>query len=176
MAHCLELPMSAVNHILEVEKKSGSQLIELLGNASKGVEELRVHAECICESGNLENLGYRRQPLEGLCQLLAKGGHELGDRINCLDASAGVGNRESNEKPISHSAACEHASFIGSYRSCCRHLCKAMTEAIRDSDSASVLMLRNLIMRLEKQLWTIDSPSRNHGLDDSRTVALFLSC
>jgi hypothetical protein len=33
-----------------------------------------------------------------------------------------------------------------------------------------------LILRLEKQLWMIDVPARYRGFDDSRAVALFLSC
>jgi DNA-binding ferritin-like protein len=65
---------------------------------------------------------------------------------------------------------------MGGYRDCCRSLCKALNESLRASDWATGALLSDLVLRLEKQLWLMDTSPHNRGVGSCRSVSLFLTC
>jgi len=152
------------------------RLIALLGRADAALQDLRVRAASICQSGNLGILGFRGEQLEELKALLHRGNQLLDGRIYTLDGSRGRDPVAPQDENFSRNAIVEPITFFASYRGCCRALCAAMKEAVRLEDSTSALLLRDLILKLEKQLWMIDVPDRGRGLDERRAVSLFLSC
>jgi len=168
--------MAARSAFAETRRRPEVRFIAQLAKADGALRELHARAASICESGNLEILGFRREQLDTLCDLLSHGYQLLDGRITALDGGRPPARRPQQAAAFSRNAIVEPITFLASYRSCCRILCAAMREAMGLQDSASVLLLRDLILRLEKQLWMIDVPARNRGLDDSRAVALFLSC
>jgi hypothetical protein len=155
---------------LKVEGK----IAELLMKADKAVQELHARTESIHSSEKLENLGFSRQHLKSLCDVLSRGTQVIETRIEELAGKGIYLPPNSVNKPDNEIT--EPITFLGSYRNCSRVLCSAMKEAMNLPDSTSAIILRELIMLLEKQLWMIDDPFRNRGVDDSRSVALFLSC
>jgi hypothetical protein len=160
----------------ETRRRPEARFVAQLTKADGALRELHARSASICESGNLEILGFRREQLDTLCDLLSHGYQLVDGRIRVLDGGRPAGHRPPETGAFSRNAIVEPITFFASYRACCRTLCTAMREAIRLQDQSSVLLLRDLILRLEKQLWVIDVPARNRGLDDSRAVALFLSC
>jgi hypothetical protein len=68
------------------------------------------------------------------------------------------------------------ANFLPGNRACCRRLCRALRDALRVSDGSTGATLSELVLRLEKQLWLIDTPSHPRGIDACRSVSLFLAC
>jgi hypothetical protein len=145
---------------------------QLLLQAHRSLLELRALAEQVCESERFESLEFRGDELRSLCSMLTEGSILLARRARAL----GFEDELSPAPGGSFSPVIGPETLLASYRACCRRLCGAMKEAIRISDSSSVALLRDLILRLEKQLWVIDAPSRTFGVDDSRAIALFLSC
>jgi len=168
--------MSTRPSLVEIKRPRERRLIALLGRADMALQDLRMRAASICQSGNLGILGFRREQLEELKALLHRGGQLLDERIYTLDGARGRDAAAPQEESFSRNAIVEPITFFGSYRACCRALCAAMKEAVRLEDSSSALLLRDLILKLEKQLWMIDVPDRTRGLDESRAVSLFLSC
>jgi hypothetical protein len=160
----------------ESRRRPEARFIAQLAKADGALRELHARAASICESGNLEILGFRRDQLDTLCDLLSRGYQLVDGRLTALDGGRRPAPRVHGKDGFSRNAIVEPITFLAAYRSCCRILCAAMREAMGLQDQASVLLLRDLILRLEKQLWVIDTPARNRGLDDRRAVALFLTC
>jgi hypothetical protein len=157
-------------------KRTDLRFISFLSKADGALRELHARAASICETGNLEILGFRREQLDTLCDVLSRGYQVLDRRIAELDGHRIRNELRRSADGFTQNAILEPIGFFACYRSCCRSLCTAMKEAMRLGNSPAVLMLRALILQLEKQLWMFDAPARNHGMDDSRAVALFLSC
>lgn len=168
--------MSTRHRFSEPKPPRERRLISLLGRADAALQGLGVRAASICQTGYLGILGFRREQLEELKALLHRGDQLLNERIYTLDGSRARDPAAPQGENFSRNPVVEPITFFSSYRACCRALCAAMKEAVRLEDSTSALLLRDLILRLEKQLWTIDVPERTRGLDESRAVSLFLSC
>jgi hypothetical protein len=168
--------MSSRHPCADHRRRPEALLVAQLSKADIALRELHARAASICESGNLEILGFRREQLDTLCDQLSHGYQLVDSRISALDGGRAAAHRHREGETFSRNAMVEPITFLASYRSCCRALCAAMREAMLVPDQSSVLMLRDLILRLEKQLWMIDVPARYRGFDDSRAVALFLSC
>ena len=145
---------------------------QLLLQAHRSLLELRSLTETICESDRFEDLEFRADELHSLCSMLAEGAVLLEGRARILGFADGL----SGSPGSSFHPHVNPETLLGAYRGCCRRLCAAMKEAIRIADGTSVALLRELILRLEKQLWVIDAPSRTFGVEDSRAVSLFRSC
>jgi hypothetical protein len=158
------------------EKHSGLKMADSLVKASEALAELNARTESIDNSGNLEILGFSRQHLKALRDLLTRGTRVVERRIAELEGGAQARYSQGRRYDFSRNAIMEPITFFASYRGCCRALCAAMKVAMASADSATVLLLRDIVLRLEKELWMIDAPERNRGVDDSRAVALFLSC
>jgi hypothetical protein len=168
--------MTARSSFAASRRRPEARFIAQLARADGALRELHARAASICESGNLEILGFRREQLDSLSALLSHGYQLVDGRITALDGGRPPEPRVQETNAFSRNAIVEPITFLASYRSCCRILCAAMREAMGLHDQASALLLRDLILRLEKQLWVIDTPARNRGLDDNRAVALFLTC
>ncbi len=67
-------------------------------------------------------------------------------------------------------------AFMAEYRTCCRLLCRALNEALRTANAPASAMLSDFVLRLEKQLWLMDTPRTDPGSDRYRSVSLFLTC
>jgi hypothetical protein len=156
--------------------RDGLKIADCLVKASEALAELNARTENIDNSGNLEILGFSRQHLKTLRDLLTRGTRVVDRRIAELEGGANARLMPTHRLDSSRNAIMEPIKFFASYRACCRALCSAMKVAMAGCDSATVLMLRDIVLRLEKELWMIDAPERNRGVDDSRAVALFLSC
>lgn len=168
--------MSPRRPVAESRRRPEAVFIEPLTEADRALRELHAQAASLCESGNLEVLGLRRDQLDALCDLLSRGHQLVAGRIAALGGGRLRARRPREPEAFSLNTTAEPVPFFSSYRAGCRILCAAMQEALRLQDEISVLLLRELILRLEKQLWMIDVSSRNRGFDDSRAVARFLSC
>jgi hypothetical protein len=145
---------------------------QLLSQAHRSLLDLRALAEQICEYDRFEDLEFRAAELRSLCSMLAEGSVELARRAKSLGFADELPPRPGSRGTLHVNPV----TLLAAYRGSCRRLCAAMKEAIRISDGVSVAMLRELILRLERQLWVIDAPSRTFGIEDSRAVALFLAC
>ena len=154
----------------------GSGLVDMMCDAIEALDELHGLAEAFVEAGNYGDMEFRQPELRSLGELTAKGAHSLRCRAAQLDPSGGRFSKRPPNVRLGDTDEMEPITLIRSYRACSRRLCDAMKEAVRISDRESAAVLRILILRLEKQLWVIDSPSRSYGVHDSRAVALFLSC
>jgi hypothetical protein len=168
--------MSTPTTAPSTKQREGQKLEDHLARASEVLAELNARTESISSSRNLEILGFSRQHLEAINDLLTRGHRAVDRRITELEGGGDARVVQARRYDFSRNAIMEPITFFASYRSCCRALCTAMRSAIAASDSVTTLLLRDLIMSLEKELWLIDAPERNRGLEDSRAVALFLSC
>ena len=168
--------MSAKDFIPADDAARAGGLVALLREAQGALMTLRTLTDRECRSSNLRAIGFRENELRFLCAVLADGSFVLHRRAIALGAAFEAEAAPARGETDSGNAEVEPLALIGAYRKCCRRLCDAIKEAVRISDPESISMLRELILRLEKQLWVIDLPSRNCGVGDSRAVALFLSC
>jgi hypothetical protein len=157
-------------------QRDGLKLADSLVKASEALAELNARTDSMKSSGNLDILGFSRQRLKALSDLLTRGTRVVDRRIAELEGAAEARVVPTRRYDFSRSAVMEPVTFFSSYRASCRALCSAMKVAMGYSDSATVLMVRDIVLQLEKELWMIDAPERNRGVDDSRAVALFLSC
>jgi hypothetical protein len=157
-------------------QRDGLKIADCLVKASEALAELNARTESIDNSGNLEILGFSWQHLKTLRDLLTRGTRVVDRRVAELEGGDGSRVMPTRGFEFSRNAIMEPITFFASYRACCRALCSAMKVAMAASDSTTVLLVRDLVLRLEKELWMIDSPERNRGADDIRAVALFLSC
>jgi hypothetical protein len=158
------------------EQPDGLKMADCLVKAGESLAELNARTESLDNSGNLEILGFSRQHLKALRDLLTRGMRVVDRRIANLEGGRGGRVSPTRRYDFSRNAIMEPIHFFASYRACCRALCSAMKLAMAGADSATVLLLRDIVLGLEKELWLIDAPERNRGVDDSRAVALFLSC
>ncbi len=158
------------------QQRDGLKIADCLVKASETLAELNARTESMDNAGNLEILGFSRQHLKTLRDLLTHGTRVVDRRIAELEGGDSARVGPSRRFDFSRNAIMEPIKFFASYRACCRALCSAMKVAMAGCDSATVLLLRDIVLRLEKELWMIDAPERNRGVDDSRAVALFLSC
>src|SRR5665213_2728980 len=149
-------------------------LVEMICDALDALDELRGLAETFAEAGNHDVLEFRPRELRALGELATNGSISLKRRAAQLNPARRFSAKGPTHDHPGGADELEPITLIRSYRACSRRLCDAMKEAIRVSDGESAAVLRTLILRLEKQLWVIDSPSRAYGVHDSRAVALFL--
>jgi hypothetical protein len=157
-------------HLIPCDPRVDGRKTKLLLKADEAVHELHARTESIHSSEKLDVLGFSRPNLKSLCDDVSRGTQWIETRI------AEVSGKGIYSPPSSVNKPYNEIDFLGSCRTCCRFLCNAMKEAMNLPISTSAVVLRELIMLLEKQLWMVDDPFRNRGLEDSRAVALFLSC
>jgi hypothetical protein len=153
---------------------SNDSLIELLARAGSSLAYFRERAGALVTQEGPLILGFCPRQMWTLCGILDEGRGRLQRRLEGLLGPGGHVEFSTDSNPAG--ASDNPAAFMAEYRGCCRRLCKALNEARRISDAASCAMLSELVLRLEKQLWLMDTPERDPGTERYRSVSLFLTC
>lgn len=149
-------------------------LIELLSQADEALAHLRERADHIFALGDLVSLGFCPRQMKTLCGILDHGRGRIRRRLSILSSAAEAPDEAMQSDPPPNIS--DPIAFMAEYRACCRLLCKALSEALRVANTPSVSMLSDFILRLEKQLWLMDTPKNDPGSDRYRSVSLFLTC
>jgi hypothetical protein len=125
--------------------------------------------------GKPEDLGYHPRQMRVLGEILARGQSAILRRIETLGGAGDLG-----DEPASNAGEpSEHFDLVGvmiEYRGCCRRLCAALNESRRVSDEGTSVLLRDLALRLERQLWLMDRRPKDDEIEYGRVVSLFLAC
>jgi hypothetical protein len=157
-----------------VSPVSNDALVYLLVHAGSSLAHLRERAAKVMTVDGPLVLGFCPRQMKTLCDILDEGQARIQRRLAglvgpgaALEATEDSDIRGKSEDPI---------SFMAEYRACCRRLCKGLNESLRISDAPSGAMLSELVLRLEKQLWLMDSPKHDPGSDRYRSVSIFLTC
>jgi hypothetical protein len=143
-----------------------------LWEVNAALASLRLQMERVQASPELSGLGFNPRQVAKLCAILDQGRGSILRRI--ADSGDAV-TAEKQEAGLSQPAD-DPANFLPGYRAGCRRLCRALRDALRVSDGSAGATLSELVLRLEKQLWLIDTPSHYRGIDACRSVSLFLTC
>lgn len=151
-------------------------LLDALLGVSESLEGLRIRAENAREHDELSVLGFCPDQMTRLCEILDNGRARIMGRITALGVALHPGEEGLGTEIRLPEKMGNPVAFLGAYRGCCRRLSQAMRQALRDSDAATNAILAQLAMLLEKQLWLIDLPQYSRGIDDRRSVRLFLAC
>jgi hypothetical protein len=149
-------------------------LVNLLAKAEPALSLLKERASQLISLGNPEGLGFSRGQLETLCRILNEGCGRVHRRLVDIAGDANPAKPAADSTPPGNPE--DPLVFLAEYRACCRRLCGAMNEALRISDGATGAMLGGLMLRLEKQLWLMDTPRLSAGVDPYRSISLFLTC
>jgi hypothetical protein len=154
---------------------SAARLVRSLRQVGTDLRMLEIRARRAEGSGELSRLDFCPKQIGRLRLILSEGrtavvrrAGELGEALSEHNAGEGADVSPSIE-------AGDPTAFLAAYRACCRRVCGALREAIDNRDSLTGAMLSGLVLKLEKQLWLIDT-ARNRGADDWRSVSLFLAC
>jgi hypothetical protein len=139
--------------------------------ASLGNLELRASgASLATETGAL---GFCPRQMRALGEILGRARQRIAARIAQL---GGAGSRDPLGAPARPGDVADPVAFMIEYRDCCRRLCRALNEALRAEDPATGAMLSELVMRLEKHLWLMDTSTHDRGAASCRSVSLLLTC
>jgi hypothetical protein len=150
------------------------ELIQLLRHANSSLSYLRELAAHVVSLEDPVELGFCPRQMKTLCGIIDHGRGRVERRVAILAGSGSADDWAADARPAMNMS--NPAEFMAEYRACCRLLCKALNEAQRISYAPAVSMLSDFVLRLEKQLWLMDSPKPNPGSDRYRSVTLFLTC
>jgi hypothetical protein len=150
-------------------------LIQLLRDADASLGHLRERAGIVVAQTDPAALGYCPKQMKTLCAILDHGRGRIQRRLSILMGSA---RNEDEDEPnwVPPTNILDPLAFMAEYRACCRLLCRALSEGRRIANTPAVAMLSDFVLRLEKQLWLMDTPKNHHGTDPYRSVSLFLTC
>jgi hypothetical protein len=146
-------------------------LIGLLRQVGASLGNLRLRTEAATARKEPEALGFCPRQMEALGEILESGRHRIARRIAELGGAA-----QSLGAPSLPERTADPVAFMIEYRDCCRRLCAALNESLRSSDAATGALLSDLALRLEKQLWLMDTSPHDRGAESCRSVSLFLTC
>ena len=160
---------------IEAEAKhTKDSLINLLARADSALGLLKERASQLVSLGDPEGNGFSPGQLETLCRSLDEGRGRVHRRLLGIAGEAVRPEPAAAQNPSGNTR--DPLVFLADYRACCRRLCKALSEALRISDAATGAVLSALVLRLEKQLWLMDTPRHNVGAEPYRSISLFLTC
>ena len=155
-------------------RQKAGELTTLLADACA---ELRRLEACAQDMGGVAALPstskLRSNEIAALRSLAEEGSTALADRLRVL----GIESAESIFTGPTPGARTSRSvrGLVAIYRKCSRRLCAALQGARRSSDAATAALLRALILRLEKQLWLLDSLSGS-AHEDRSVLGIFLAC
>jgi hypothetical protein len=150
-------------------------LCALLGNLCVEMQNLKLRVDRSRMEGKPADLGYHPRQMRLVGEILGRGRSAILSRIGELGGERTLGG-ESNLNPVGPREDFDLRRFMTEYRGCCRRLCAALNEARRVSDDATGSLLRDLALRLERQLWLMDRRPKNDEIEYGRVVSLFLAC
>jgi hypothetical protein len=152
-------------------------MIGLLGQVDASLGELKLRASEVMALQEPADPDFCPLEMQALCRILDMGRHRIARRISELGGPADPGADEAYGEPRLPENVADPMAFMGGYRDCCRKLCKALDKSLQVSDGATGALLSDLGLRMEKQLWLLDTPPNSRGADySSRSVSLFLAC
>ena len=151
-------------------------MLDLLCEVGDALQGLRIRALRAGDCDELSVLGFCPLQMRALCEILDRGREKILTRIAKLGEFPDPSGDTSGVEILLPGDPADPVAFLGAYRACCRRLCGALRESLRVSDAATSAALIELTMRLEKQLWLIDAQRNSRGVDDCRSVSLFLAC
>jgi hypothetical protein len=154
---------------------ANNELIEKLRHASSSLSCLRELAEQVASLDDPVQLGFCPKQMKTLCTIIDQGRGRIQRRLAIL-VGPGTADDDGTADAVPTMNISDPATFVAEYRACCRHLCKALNEALRISYAPAIAMLSDFVLRLEKQLWLMDTPKSEPGSDPYRSVSLFLTC
>jgi hypothetical protein len=144
-------------------------MIGLLRQVDASLGNLKLRAASLGDAGPI---GLCPRQMLVLGEILERGQQRIARRIAEL---GGLGREILGETPRPQDLP-DPVAFMIEYRACCRSLCRALSESQRAVDTASGAMLSELALRLEKQLWLMDTSQHDRGAESCRSVSLFLTC
>jgi hypothetical protein len=147
----------------------------LLRQANSALARLKQRADKAMALKDPVAAGFSPRQIKTLCGIIDEGRRRI---RRCLDAEDDPAILAGDESPefVPTTGMGDPASFMAQYRFSCRLLCRALNEALSAADARVGAMLSDLVLRLEKQLWLMDTHGTNHGSDRHRSVSLFLTC
>jgi hypothetical protein len=155
-------------------RQKASELTTLLADACA---ELRRLEACAQDLGGVPALpattNLRSTEIAALRSLAEEGSTALAHRLRVLGIESAESTLPAPRRANRTSRSVR--SLVAVYRKCSRRLCAALQGARRSSDAATAALLRALILRLEKQLWLLDSLSGS-ALVDRSVLGIFLAC
>ncbi len=151
-------------------------LTELLGDALADLRRLQTRTEFIAITAGDARGRVRRPPIEALCSTLEQGCTEISTRMNALGHAPPATRATPRHGSTRGASPLSPHAVTKACRSCFRHLCGALREARRISDTQTAAVLIQLVLSLEKQLWLLGPPLRERGASDWRAVNLFSHC
>jgi hypothetical protein len=151
------------------------ELISLLRQANSLLGHLRMRAEKVVALYDPVALGFCPGQVRTLRGIIDHGRGRIQRRLAILAGPDAEGDDPAEESNPPADIA-EPIAFMAEYRACCRLLCRALNESLRVANAAAGAMLSDFVLRLEKQLWLMDTPKQNPGSDRYRSVSLFLTC
>jgi hypothetical protein len=147
----------------------------LLRQASASLEHLRQRAENVLALEDPVSLGFCPKQLKTLCGIIDQGRGRIRRQLVKMEGAETQRDAEAPDfRPPANLA--DPFSFMAAYRASCRLLCRALNEALCNTDGPTCAILSDFVLRLEKQLWLMDAPENDPGSDRYRSVSLFLTC
>jgi hypothetical protein len=166
--------MASHQQVLAEAPQTNDFLVDLLAKAEAALALLRERTRQLVSLGNSAPHGFSPGQLETLCTILDEGRSRVHRRlVDFVGECDQAGPSADSHSPVNIE---NPLMFLGDYRACCRRLCKAMKEALRISDATTGAVLSDLMLRLEKQLWLMDTPRLSSGTEPYRSISLFLTC
>jgi hypothetical protein len=150
------------------------ELLRLLRRADESLGQLTERALAVVALDDPVSMGFCPKQMQSLCRMLGNSRARIQGHILNIEGPAASGNESPGSSPPL--GKMDPISFIAKYRASCRMLCEALNEARRASQAPAGAMLSDIILRLEKQLWIMDSPKQTRRTDQYRSVSLFLAC
>jgi hypothetical protein len=147
----------------------------LLSQLSADFQNLKLRVDRAAGMRGLPGAGFNGHQMRVLGSILDRGCDAIVRRLESMGVPIRGGDqRGMDPSPIGRQF--DPFEFMAEYRGCCRGLCAALREALRVSDAATGAFLRDLALRLEKQLWLMDPRPRDTEPEHCRNVLLFLAC
>jgi hypothetical protein len=150
-------------------------LCALLNRLGIDFKNLMLRVDMAQAEARRADTGYRPRQMKALGKILKRARKEIECQITAL-GGANPTCAESVPIPSGLREEFDLEGFMSEFRGCCRRLCTALNEARRVSDHATSALLCNLALRLERQLWLLDTRPDNHEIEYGRVVSLFLAC
>ncbi len=146
----------------------------LLRQAEALLEHLRRRAENILALDDAVSVGFCPRQLRTLCGIIDQGRTRIQRHVDAGEGLLGRGHEAPDVMPTTNMS--DPIAFMAEYRASCRLLCRALSEALRTGNAPTGALLSDFVLRLEKQLWLMDTPKRDPGRDRYSSVSLFLTC
>jgi hypothetical protein len=154
----------------------GAGLTALLEDALADLRLLQARTETLASTAGGTRARPGRLPIVALCSTLEQGCAGISSRMNALGLAPPPTLASPRPGQIRGGSPLSPHAVTKACRSCFAHLCDALREARRISDTQTTALLIQFVLSLEKQLWLLDPPLQERGASDLRAFNIFSLC